>query len=101
MNGREEYPSDWYENLDEICAGGYDTMYFDTHHDSNRSKFRELVVDNCLNLGGTFGYFTMGDGDVFNYGQELNVESISIKTDVESDYLGSTQEMLISYFIKS
>lgn len=92
---------DWYDNLNEICLNKYDTIYFDTHLDSNRSKFRNLVVDKCLSDGGVFGYFTMGDGDVFNYGQELNIETLTVKSDVESDYLGSAQEMLISYLIKS
>ncbi len=91
---------DWFDNVEEICFEKYDTIYFDTHLDTNRSKFRERIVDYCLNDGGTFGYFTMGDGDVFGYGQELNVDSINVKSSTESDYLGSTQEMLISYYNK-
>jgi hypothetical protein len=88
---------DWYENIDKILEKTYDVIFFDTHLDYNRHKFRELVVDKCLDKNGSFGYFTMGDMDVFNYNEDINMEELTLKTSDDSDYMGNTINMYMSY----
>lgn len=92
---------DWFDNISEINDRYYDGIYFDTHLDSNRSEFRNLVVDSQLNNNGVFSYFTMGDGDIFNYNDKLLLDSITIKTPNWSDYKGFELEFVVSYFINN
>jgi hypothetical protein len=69
---------DWFDNIELINDRIYDGIYFDTHMDDNRPEFRNLVVNSQLKEGGIFSYFTMGDGDVFNYVDKLNLENVTL-----------------------
>ena len=89
---------DWHDCLEEINSQKYDSIFFDTHLDPSRPKFRSLVVDQSLDNNGVFGYFTMGDGDVFEYGDKLQTETMKLKTSTDSDYGGAEMEFIVSTY---
>jgi len=89
---------DWFDVVDLINQNQYDGIFFDTHLDPNRKKFRDLVVNQSLKLGGIFTYFNMGKLDVFNYQEKLNVDSIQIETPENSRLGHSISDFSVPYF---
>lgn len=91
---------DWYEHIDTISSKTYDGIFFDTHLDPNRLKFRELIVNKCLKKGGIFTYFKIGRTDCYKYGSDLKVEEVYCNTDINSR-VGENKNFLaeIPYYI--
>lgn len=89
---------DWFDMISEINSKQYDGIFFDTHLDPNRKKFRALVVDHTLKEDGIFTYFRIGEVDTFNYQESLNVNSIQIKTPSDSKLNKGVNEFCIPYF---
>ncbi len=89
---------DWFDVVDLINHKKYDGIFFDTHLDVNRGKFRELVVDHSLKPGGVFTYFKIGVIDTFNYKEKLMVDSIQIETPSDSRLCGTVSDFYVPYF---
>jgi hypothetical protein len=91
---------DWYEQLDIINLIKYDGIFFDTHLDPNRKKFRELVVNKSLKYNGIFTYFKIGKTDLYSYGEKLKIETAICKTDYDSR-VGKNDNFLVEipYYI--
>jgi spermidine synthase len=91
---------DWYDSLNIINSRKYDGIFFDTHLDPNRKKFRELVVDKSLKDNGIFTYFKIGRTDFYNYFDKLKIETVSCKTDSNSR-VGENDNFLVEipYYI--
>ena len=91
---------DWIENLDKIKSRKYDGIYFDTHMDDGRPKFRKLVVDECIKEDGVFGYYTMSDYDTYKYGEDLQQESVTLYPGKNAWFQNATEITLLASFVK-
>lgn len=89
---------DWFDMISKINSRQYDGIFFDTHLDPNRKRFRELVVDYSLKDCGIFTYFNIGLVDTFNYQDKLIVDSIQIETPDDSRLRKGINEFYIPYF---
>jgi hypothetical protein len=78
---------DWVDVVDEITKKSYNGIFFDSHADNNKKRFRELVVDKCIKPGGVFTYFNMEGRDIYEYGTLLkrwnNKGDIEVPKDCE------------------
>jgi spermidine synthase len=57
---------DWFYKIDEISKYLYDGIFFDTHRDKKRMKFKQLVADNYMKIGGIFTWFEPTGANTFN-----------------------------------
>lgn len=89
---------DWFEKINSINQYNYDGIFFDTHLDRNRSKFRQLIVDHTLNQGGIFTYFDMKDEDSFEYGDKLQTFHVHVESPVESRLGKCIEDFKVNFF---
>lgn len=89
---------DWFKKINSINQYNYDGIFFDTHLDRNRLKFRELIVDHSLKQGGIFTYFDMKDEDSFKYGDKLQMFNINVESPIESRLGKSIENFKVNYF---
>lgn len=70
---------DWFDKQETIKQKTYDGIFYDAHRDPNILDFRNLIVDNVLNIEGVFTYFQTLGVDYYNYGEELNIMEVEVE----------------------
>lgn len=76
---------DWIDVIDEITNIKYNGIFFDSHADKNKEKFKELVVDKCIKPGGTFSYFNLKGRDTYGFGDKLIIKHVSNDVRIPED----------------
>lgn len=76
---------DWIDVIDEIIKIKYNGIFFDSHADENKAKFKELVVDKCIKSGGIFSYFNLKGRDIYGFGDKLMINHISNDVRIPQD----------------
>lgn len=68
---------DWFDKIDDICSMKYDGIFFDTHMDSNKHRFVDLIVRKCLNDGGIFTWFEPSGCNYYQF-SDLKSEVVDV-----------------------
>jgi len=91
---------DWFEMQDLICEKQYDGIFYDADC-RNAYKFKNVIVEKCLQHNGVFTYFDPRGTDKYRYGAALQKDFIDIQVTIPKNIYHNESRCACPYVIKN